>query len=95
LQDPERVRRELSTAGLRNVEVDTVTETLEFRTGEAVWEWLVSSNPIVESLFESLNLTNDEISQVRTALVRIAQDHADTTGMISLMNPVNIGMGMK
>ena len=35
LQDPERLRRELAGAGLKDVKVETITETLEFRSGEA------------------------------------------------------------
>jgi hypothetical protein len=33
LADPERLRRELTAAGLRNVKVDVMTETTEFETG--------------------------------------------------------------
>src|SRR6186997_1599965 len=57
LQDPERLRRELDAAGLRDVVVETITERLEFKTGRELWEWLVSSNasaPIAASRLCSL-----------------------------------------
>ncbi len=50
LQDPERLRKELAAAGLKDVKVETITETTEFRTGKELWEWLVWSNPIVETV---------------------------------------------
>ena len=48
LQDPERLRKELAAAGLKDIKVETITETTEFQTGKELWDWLVSSNPIVE-----------------------------------------------
>lgn len=57
LQDPERLRKELSAAGLKDVKVETITETTEFRSGKELWDWLVSSNPIVEMVLGSLKLT--------------------------------------
>ena len=34
LQNPERLRKEFATAGLRDIKVETITETTEFRTGK-------------------------------------------------------------
>jgi SAM-dependent methyltransferase len=45
LADPNRLRSELSAAGLKDVKVETLTETTEHETGEDLWEWLVWSNP--------------------------------------------------
>ena len=47
LQDPERLRKELAAAGLKDIKVETITETTEFQTGKELWDWLVWSNPIV------------------------------------------------
>ena len=40
-------------AGLGAVEVETITETPEFQSGEHLWDWLVHSNPIVVEWFSA------------------------------------------
>ena len=45
LHDPERLRQELIAAGLRDVEVETITERTEFRSGEHLWDWLLAQQP--------------------------------------------------
>ncbi len=47
LQDPEKLRQELSKAGLKDVRVEAITEKLEFQSGQQLWDWLTNSNPIV------------------------------------------------
>ena len=39
------------------VKVTSVTETTRFHTGKELWDWIVYSNPIVEMVLTSLNLT--------------------------------------
>jgi hypothetical protein len=60
LQNPERLRKEFATAGLSDINVETIIETTEFQTGKELWDWLEWSNPIVEMVLGSLNLTDDE-----------------------------------
>lgn len=95
LQDPERLRKEFAAAGLQDVQVETITETTEFATGRSLWDWLVSSNPIVESVLEELGLTDDETSAVVQALEELVDDRAEVDGTASLTSPVNIGVGTK
>jgi ubiquinone/menaquinone biosynthesis C-methylase UbiE len=95
LQDPERLRKELSAAGLRNAKVETIAEATEFRNGKELWDWLVWSNPIVEMVLGSLNLTNDERDMIQQALDRLVHERAKVGGMAKLTNPVNIGIGKK
>lgn len=40
--------KELATAGLKDIKVETITEITEFQSGKELWDWLVWSNPIVE-----------------------------------------------
>jgi hypothetical protein len=54
LQNPERLRKEFATAGLSDINVETIIETTEFQTGKELWDWLVSSNPILEMVLGSL-----------------------------------------
>ncbi len=95
LADPERLRQEFVAAGLKDSGVETVTETTEFESGEALWDWLVSSNPIVEHILGSLNLANGEIAAIRRVLEEMVRDRAGSSGTAKLTNPVNIGIGVK
>ncbi len=96
LADPDRLRRELIGAGLRGVEVETLTETTEYESGEEIWEWLVRSNPIVETILrEMLELTDDERGRVRQALETLVRQRAAGNRAARLTNPVNIGIGTK
>jgi ubiquinone/menaquinone biosynthesis C-methylase UbiE len=95
LQDLEKLRRELAAAGLRDVKVETITESLQFRTGKELWDWLVWSNPIVELVLGELNLTSDERDVIREALHRMVRERAEASGAAVLTNPINIGIGTK
>ncbi|MCI0366486.1 MAG: methyltransferase domain-containing protein [Phycisphaerales bacterium] len=95
LQDPNRLRQELSAAGLKDVKVQTITETTEHKTGKDLWEWLVWSNPIVETVLGSLNLTNDERGVIQLALEKLVRERAGDRGPAKLTNPINIGVGSK
>ena len=95
LQDPDRLRKELSTVGLRDVSVKTVIEATEFRTGRDLWDWLVWSNPIVEAVLSSLDLTTDEREAIQGALENMVRERAGGSGAAKLTNPVNIGVGTR
>ena len=95
LQDLERLRNELAGAGLNDVKVETITETTEFRSGEELWDWLVWSNPIVEMMLGSLNLTGHERDVIRQALDRLVRKRAGSGAAAKLTNPINIGIGTK
>ena len=71
LHDPERLRQELADAGLEDVEVETITEATEFRSGEHLWDWLVHSNPIVAEILGELGLTEEQTAVVRDAVIRV------------------------
>ena len=95
LADPERLRKELAAAGLKDVQVETITETTEHKTGNDLWEWLVWSNPIVETILGSLGLTSDERSEAQQALEKMVRERAGGSPSAKLANPVNIGVGVK
>jgi len=95
LQDPDRLRNEFTTIGLKDIKVETITETTEFRTGKDLWEWLVWSNPIVEMVLGSLDLADDERGVIQQALDRMVRDRAGVGGAAKLTNPINIGIGTK
>ena len=91
LQDPERLRKELAAAGLKDVKVETITETTEFRSGKELWDWLVWSNPIIETVLGSLGLSSAERETVQGALDRLVGERAGSDGRARLTNPINIG----
>ncbi len=95
LADPVRLRNELGSAGLKDVQVETITETTEFKNGKDLWEWIVWSNPIVETVLGSLSLTNEERGVIQRALEQMVRERAGGSGVATLTNPINIGMGTK
>jgi ubiquinone/menaquinone biosynthesis C-methylase UbiE len=95
LADPDRLRHELAAAGLKDVVVETITETTEFGTGRALWDWIVSSNPIVENILGMLEVTADERSVIQDRLEQMVRDRAAGGPAARLTNPVNIGIGSK
>jgi hypothetical protein len=95
LQDPARLAKELAAARLREVRVETLTETTEFATGSALWEWLVFSNPIVGAVLESLGLTGEERTLIEEALENLVRERAGRAATARLTNPVNTGTARK
>jgi pimeloyl-ACP methyl ester carboxylesterase/SAM-dependent methyltransferase len=95
LADPDRLRGVLTAAGLRDVRVETITETTEFPSGASLWDWVVSSNPIAQHLLDSLNLSSQETKVVKQAIEELVRERAGSSGVAKLTNPINIGIGKK
>jgi SAM-dependent methyltransferase len=95
LEDPARLRSVLAAAGLRDIEVETVTETTEYQTGEDLWDWLVWSNPIVEEVLGCMNLAEDERGAIKGALENMVRERAGGSGPARLSNPVHIAVGTR
>lgn len=95
LADPEKLRTEFINAGLKDVKVETIIETTEFAEGKQLWDWIIWSNPIVEMVLTSLNLTVDERGVVVQTLNKICRERAGGSGRVRLSNPINIGIGTK
>jgi ubiquinone/menaquinone biosynthesis C-methylase UbiE len=95
LSDPERLRRELAQAKLREVSVETITERTSFQTGEELWDWIISSNPLAGEVLGHLDLTDGEKDTVRRRLDGLVRDRARGDGPAVLTNPINIGLGTK
>ena len=95
LQDPERLRRELTRASLGEVQLETTTEILEFHSGAHMWNWLVNSNPIAGEILAELDLTDDQTAAVRERLGELVSERARGGGPAKLSSPINIGVGTK
>jgi len=95
LQDPERLRHELSDAGLKDIRVETTTEKLEFHSGTELWDWLTNSNPIVGMVLGQLALSDEQRDAVKQALEEMIRARAGGRGPAVLTSPINLGIGMK
>jgi ubiquinone/menaquinone biosynthesis C-methylase UbiE len=89
--DPEKLRRALANAGLQDVSVETITETLEFESGEQMWNWVVNSNPIGAMLVA--DLTEEQGAQVRERLDGMLRERSGGGGPAVLTNAIHIGIG--
>jgi SAM-dependent methyltransferase len=95
LQDPERLRNELTKVMLKDVTIEPFTETLEFETGKELWTWLIWSNPVAEMVLGELNVSGGEREAIQQALERMVRERAGGSGSASLTVPINIGIGTK
>ena len=95
LQDPARLRQVLADCSLQDVRVDTVAEATEFRTGDELWDWIVWSNPIVDSILDEIQVTQAERAVIREAMQSLISERAGGRQTATLTNPVNIGVGSK
>lgn len=95
LQDAKTLDDVLTAVGLKAVQVETITETTEFSSGQELLDWLVFSNPIVETVLGTLSLTRDERGVMQQALDRLVRERASGSGAAKLTNPINIGIGTK
>jgi ubiquinone/menaquinone biosynthesis C-methylase UbiE len=89
--DPETLRRRLAGAGLTDVRVETITETLEFVSGRQMWDWVTNSNPIGAMLVA--DTTPEQGAHVREALDEMLRERSGGDGPAVLTNPINIGIG--
>ena len=91
--DPETLRRRLAEAGLEDVRVETVTERLEFESGQEFWDWVLNGNPIVELVIA--DLTEEQRAEVRQTLDGMLRERAGQNVRAVISNPINIGIGTK
>ena len=94
-QNPARLRRSMEAAGLTDVDVDKLAEPLEFRSGEAMWNWIVNSNPLAGAVLGELQLAPQQIATIREALERMVRERAGGRETARLTSPINVGIGTK
>ncbi len=75
--------------------MESITEKLEFRSGRQLWDWLTTSNPIVEGVLAELNLTSEQRTEIRQTLDEMVDKRSGGSGPAVLTNPINIGIGSK
>jgi SAM-dependent methyltransferase len=94
--DPAKLKSEMTSAGLKNVTVETITESTEFKSSKEMYDWIYWSNPIVDMIMSGmLGISDAEKVTVQQALDKIFKERAGSTGSTKLSNPINIGIGTK
>lgn len=89
------LHQRLVEAGLKNVKVETVTEKLEFNSGQQFWDWTLNGNPIVGHVLSELNITDEQIETIKQQLDQMIRERAGVNSTAILTDPVNIGFGTK
>jgi len=95
VQDPDKLRREMTAAGLQQVRVEATAENKQCTSGEHFWNWIVSSNPIPRMLLAGLELTPEQLDVIRKAADEMIRERADGAAAAVLTNALNIGIGRK
>jgi hypothetical protein len=92
--DPEILRQRLIDVGLRDVMVDTThEERVEFSSGQEMWNWMLSGNPIGSVIVG--DLTGEQQDAVRQVLDGMLRERSGAHGPAVLTAPLNIGVGTK
>lgn len=91
--DPDKLRRELSDAGLKDVSIEAATEKLEFETGKQMWDWVVNSNPVVRMIIA--DLPRDKEPVVQQSLDAQLRKRSGGSGPAVLTSLVHIAIGTK
>ncbi len=90
--DPEKLRRKLADAGLKDIEVNVVDWPIEFVSGDHFWNFVTSGNPIAGEL--TSELAEEQKNTVRQVLDGMLRERSDG-GPAAVNNRVNIGIGRK
>jgi ubiquinone/menaquinone biosynthesis C-methylase UbiE len=93
VSDPQVLGRRLTEAGLRDVDVVRSYERPSFRSGQEMWDWVLSGNPIPGMLLA--DITEEQQATVRQVLDGMLRERSGGNGPAVLTNPVNIGIGIK
>lgn len=94
LANPDEFRRRLTNAGLTDVQVTTDHQNkLEIPSGQDLWDWCLSSNPIPGMLISDLSVA--QRAEVRKALDQAMAERKNGRHTAILTAAVNIGLGTK
>jgi ubiquinone/menaquinone biosynthesis C-methylase UbiE len=91
--DPAVLRRKLAEAGLEEIRVETVSYGIEFQSGNHLWNWVRSSNPIGAAMVA--DLTEEQKLVVQQALDGMLGKRSGARGPAVLNAEINIGVGTK
>lgn len=95
LRNPERLYQEMVKAGLKEVNVETITEKLSFQSGKELWEWLLNSNPVAQQLIAGLSMSERQKEIIHESLDLMIRERAVGSDVAILMNQIHRGIGKK
>jgi ubiquinone/menaquinone biosynthesis C-methylase UbiE len=95
VQDPEKLRREMVNAGLKDVRVEETSEELKYQSGKQLWDWVTNSNPLAGVILGQLDLNKDQIAVIQQAMDDLVRERAAGSGTAVLISSINIGIGTK
>lgn len=87
------LQRKMEEVGLRNVQVKPIVHELSFHSGDEMWNWVTSSNPIATEMISGLN--DQQRTEVRQVLDKIIRERSGDRDIAFLETAVNIGIGRK
>lgn len=92
LRDPEELRREMATAGLKDIRVETADHDMEIPSALYLWDMLTSAAPPIGALVA--DLTEEQSAAVQQALDGMLRQRSGE-GPAVLNMQVHIGIGTK
>lgn len=95
VQDPAKLRREMTDAGLEEVHVEETSDNKEYTSGAHFWSWIMNSNPIPRRVLAGLELTPDQLGVIRQAADDLIRERAGGAGPAVLTSAVNIAIGRR
>jgi ubiquinone/menaquinone biosynthesis C-methylase UbiE len=95
VQDPEKLRREMLNAGLKDVRVEETSKETKYQSGKQSWDWVTNSNPIAGEILGQLNLNKEQVAVIQQAMERLIRERAAGSGAAVLTSSINIGIGKK
>lgn len=93
LADPEKMRRALASAGLRDVRVDAVDWAVQHPSAAHAFDMVANGHPIGKGIVESLTPT--QRNDAESALDRLLRERANDDGGAVLHTQMNVGIGTK
>jgi ubiquinone/menaquinone biosynthesis C-methylase UbiE len=91
--DSDVLRQRLVAAGLKGVRIEPSVERAIFRSGQALWDWVLYGNPLPGMILSGLS--DGQRTTLKEVLHGMVRERADTTGRTVVENRVNIGIGTK
>lgn len=93
LQNPDRLRKELVTAGLKNIRVHTIIQAVEFRSAEHLWQLASTTNPIPVAMVSKLS-GEQRVAAMR-AMADLLRERSGGADRTTLTSEVHIAVGTK
>lgn len=91
--DPEKLRQELTDAGLTSVRVETTAWHMEFQSAGHFWDMVTNSNPIGAMLVA--DLTQEQKAEVQQVLDGMLRERSGGGPAAVLNTELNIAVGTK